>query len=311
MIIRLNNVAKVKNAEVVIDGVTVLAGYNGTGKSTVCKALYAACSAFRNLNQSAISSRNLSVLNTVADWDFDRHLNDEGMYWETIENKFFAVIKERGIQVEHLTMDILKSILEACGGADEEDVVEELYDSLKKVIDRPLEEYAKFVIERAFYNCFNGQLNTLGADNEANIAIETGKGMAKVSFKSNKLIDGTVKQISMGNPVYLETISYLDIVQRRRRIGTDKFPTEALFKKEDNITLEQYEQLDEARAMCSQIIHEVTRGELISNSDRELTYREEKLSEPVVCGNIASGLKNILTIQKLLDNGYLNINRYL
>ena len=43
----------------------------------------------------------------------------------------------------------------------------------------------------------------------------------------------------------------------------------------------------------------------------EITYHEEDLQDPILCPNIASGLKNILTIQKLLDNGYLNSNSLL
>ena len=40
MQININNVAKVLEAELVLDGVSVIAGYNNMGKSTVLKAAY-------------------------------------------------------------------------------------------------------------------------------------------------------------------------------------------------------------------------------------------------------------------------------
>lgn len=49
MKITLNNVAKIKHAEVEIKGITVIAGENNTGKSTVGKALYAIFNSFYNV----------------------------------------------------------------------------------------------------------------------------------------------------------------------------------------------------------------------------------------------------------------------
>ena len=39
----LNNIARVSHAEIALDGITVLAGGNGTGKSTICRSLHALC----------------------------------------------------------------------------------------------------------------------------------------------------------------------------------------------------------------------------------------------------------------------------
>lgn len=61
MKIILNNVARVQHAEVEIKGISVISGYNGTGKSTVCKALYATSQAFGRLNKSVLQSRENSV----------------------------------------------------------------------------------------------------------------------------------------------------------------------------------------------------------------------------------------------------------
>ena len=41
MRIKISNIGKIKEADVTINGITVIAGENNTGKSTVGKALYA------------------------------------------------------------------------------------------------------------------------------------------------------------------------------------------------------------------------------------------------------------------------------
>ena len=48
MIFKLENVGKIKRAEVELHGITVVAGNNRTGKSTVGKMLYCIFSAFKN-----------------------------------------------------------------------------------------------------------------------------------------------------------------------------------------------------------------------------------------------------------------------
>ena len=40
MKIKLSDVGRVKNAEAVLEGITVVAGNNGSGKSTISKSLY-------------------------------------------------------------------------------------------------------------------------------------------------------------------------------------------------------------------------------------------------------------------------------
>lgn len=46
MKLKLNNIAMIKEAEIKIDGLTVLAGKNGTGKSTISKTLFTIFNSF-------------------------------------------------------------------------------------------------------------------------------------------------------------------------------------------------------------------------------------------------------------------------
>lgn len=46
MQIKISNIGKIKEADVTINGITVIAGENNTGKSTVGKALYSIFNSF-------------------------------------------------------------------------------------------------------------------------------------------------------------------------------------------------------------------------------------------------------------------------
>ena len=61
MKILVENIAKIQQAKVAIDGISVLAGYNATGKSTVSKSLNAIILAYTNILRKAERSRTSSI----------------------------------------------------------------------------------------------------------------------------------------------------------------------------------------------------------------------------------------------------------
>ncbi len=315
MKIILNNIARVQHAEVEIEGISVISGYNGTGKSTVCKALYATSQAFGRLNKSVLQSRENSIKNSIDEWE-SKSRTDSMPFWEECSDNFFNLLEQMKVSIEDLSDEDLPKLLQKVGIEPDEDGYEDLISELGRIRKRPFEVDARFVIERAFTQCFSGQLNTLGQDTQAEIEFEYGKSVARAVFQNNKLTESTAAQILMNKPVYIETGSSLDMVlnnQFRRRTSNAKIPFSALYKPvTGEMTLEKYNELDKVRKICSRIMNEVTHGELVSSTtNREVTYHEEDLQDPILCPNIASGLKNILTIQKLLDNGYLNSNSLL
>ena len=48
MRIGLTNIARVEYADITLNGITVVAGANGSGKSTISKSLYAALEVFQD-----------------------------------------------------------------------------------------------------------------------------------------------------------------------------------------------------------------------------------------------------------------------
>lgn len=61
----LKNIGKVKEASIEINGITVIAGENNTGKSTVGRALFAVFNSFYNVQKQIESARVDSVENLL------------------------------------------------------------------------------------------------------------------------------------------------------------------------------------------------------------------------------------------------------
>ncbi len=66
MKLTLKNIGKIEAASVEINGITVIAGENNTGKSTVGKALYCLFRAFHDINDRIDQERSWSVYRTIS-----------------------------------------------------------------------------------------------------------------------------------------------------------------------------------------------------------------------------------------------------
>ena len=57
----IKNIGKLKNAEVEINGITVITGENNTGKSTVGKVLWSVFSSFYKINEQIAIEKQESI----------------------------------------------------------------------------------------------------------------------------------------------------------------------------------------------------------------------------------------------------------
>ncbi len=61
MEIVVKNIGKVKEANIKIDGITVIAGENDTGKSTISKVLFTVFNTFYNINKKIKMQKESSI----------------------------------------------------------------------------------------------------------------------------------------------------------------------------------------------------------------------------------------------------------
>ena len=61
------NLAKIESAKITLDGITIIAGNNNTGKSTVGKVLCAVFSALSNMDERVFNLKQNSVSRVVSD----------------------------------------------------------------------------------------------------------------------------------------------------------------------------------------------------------------------------------------------------
>lgn len=75
MKLKINNFAKIRNAEIIIDGITVIVGENNSGKSTIGKVLYSIFTTFHNFDIKLRRERERGIAKSL----FNLYINQLGI----------------------------------------------------------------------------------------------------------------------------------------------------------------------------------------------------------------------------------------
>lgn len=93
----IDNFAKIKHANIEFNGITVIAGDNNTGKSTIGKILFALFDAFNDINQKIKDERNEAIRRAIAS-EINSFINGKG----TFHNIF---IVPNHLKKDHIIID--------------------------------------------------------------------------------------------------------------------------------------------------------------------------------------------------------------
>ena len=153
MKLTINNIGKLKNAEVEINGITVIAGENNTGKSTVGKSLWALFNGFYKINEQ-IFLEKLDNIEDVLEKFYRTETND----FTTFRNYMDKVRDfRRKIYSNRDWLDFdenkLKEKIRVLFGNDiEMEDIDELSDEILQVINIEEEKIIQRIIQNRLRN---------------------------------------------------------------------------------------------------------------------------------------------------------------
>ena len=175
MKITLKNIGKIKEAIVEINAITVIAGENDTGKSTIGKALYAVFNSFYNVEEQIRKEKIQSIENILELLyrNTTSRLTSRVDFEEIADN---IINNVAGFDdIEQLKSEIWKMIgqydeyfIKYGVTQDANELVSRIYDVLR-VSD---EEFLRNVLNKRIGAEFNGQINNIYTRDRAEVALQ-------------------------------------------------------------------------------------------------------------------------------------------
>lgn len=326
----IENLGKVHSARIALNGVTVITGANGSGKSTISRALFTWLTYLKQLDDEIVRERAGDLVEAVNDLLKDKDLP-----------RIFVSFTGRHRLAERL--------LDRVFWQDQNAVVKWIVDSMSRrapayvdlevlalsmeahypsIRDRALAELERkdnaldaFLLERHFYRAFDGQIGTLG-DNARVTLVCTISDAGRV--RSCVFRDGSVRDMMdvHGNHVlrafYLEPRHLLDEVGgwsgpngfirrsgNRYSVDSDRGWERILNTpmEESELLFSQAEKRKAVNAELDEIVA-LLHGEF-EKEDRTLVFRDHDIrgENGVSLQNVASGAKTMAMVVRGMRNG--------
>ncbi len=315
----VENVGKIEKADIELKDVTVITGYNGTGKSSICKALYGLMDAYTNINGKISHERRSSMVSAVFMWQNKLHQPDNIEEIDDLTDDIVDTIWSlKEIDQEAFSLERLENLFETRSVNISKEELKGLADSLSEIIERDKGEYILFIVSQRIRSIFENQIGHVNLKQSSSMELVDNGRSIKAIFKNNELMGTSYSNYFSKQPIYIEPQSVLDnLAQGSKRIYRNKkerYIRPFLLANEisgDELTLEEFQKREKNIKLIKEILDDITHGHLVKNKETSLFYDERGLNEAIACGNIASGLKPFLMIQRMVENGTLEEGRML
>ena len=311
MKLSIKNIGKLKEAEVEINGITVIAGENDTGKSTVGKVLWSIFNGFYKIDEKVYNEK-VSELEKIID-----KLMKENGYDRFKDNfkDFFGIFDgtEKEIAVELLKNDKayseneIKSIVNKYKIDLKIGDISNFVDEINDTLTIPNEEIIKVIISRVMNKEFYNQINTVFSKKKRNIGeinFEIKEKNINLKIEDNEILNSN-NYFSINNEImYIDNISILDSYNYENENHQTHLENK-VFSENENAVISEIKVKKKLNNIYKEL-NNVLSGEILEDKNFNFIYR--KNGEDIDIRNLSMGLKTFAIIKMLLQNGTLEEN---
>ena len=319
---------KVDRADIELCGITVIAGPNNTGKSTVGKSLYSLCNGLYDIDRKISSEKKRRIIREVRDFlsvcgvPEAVLIREQDCFCEAAGGRSFDGLPDMPQEndigsgtmstadvcraVRHFTEDCLRD--NDCTSSEEE--LGRLAGRVREIWEIPDEELRKIILTRYFRMEFNGQINPVSSGADAEVILEPGTGNRSIRavFSEDRCTELSVGYSIHRNAIYLDTPLVLGCRNSDRFFGMTMHQADAaeLLQKTPETPLDGI--VDEAIGFrrLSKVFEKLRQtipGKFVRDPAVGDAFLEDGAKRPVALSNLSSGLKMLAIIRKLTENG--------
>lgn len=332
----IRNFGRITSASIKLDGITVIAGSNGSGKSTISRVLMTWLSCLRQMDDRIAEERVKSIKEVVS-----KILTGAGLPILLVPTRFQRKLLDRDFWLDRKeSIELIVNLLLRFGRwriSDDakknlHEVVDALYEQICVAVDKifttPDEPYEFFVAELAFKRALDGQVGTLfdrAAESFVGIELDDGREK-KVAFKAGKCSSmGDVSGNHVIPTFYIEPRHLIDsyVKSESSLARFSRFPDERFSCGEelgwnrilntnpefDQWSMQRTQRQDELNNELDKIVATI-HGQ-IEKEEQDIRFRDSDTGDMISIRNIASGVKTMAALIRGLRNGVIEPGNFL
>lgn len=312
MQLEIKNIGKIKSATLEFNGITVVAGNNNTGKSTIGKVLFALFSKFNNINEAIDKYKYDAIIARVFKELSTYELDDSIILGSPALIQMFkrgnyqssqSILKFLEGLVSDKTLDFIRSNIDIM-----------IDNSSKEIEELDVKRIKAEIISNYFNDIFDNQINNISISESAYIDLLIKNKHIKAEFIENictvvqddiKLIN---KAIYVDDPYIIDSKIIRSTNSLRGRNEINNNLIKLLHSKEDEEQIIEQIIAKDKYAEIEEMINLVIKGQLILKKDGRYTLKNNEYPEGINVSNLSTGLKSFLIIKKLITDNLI-VNR--
>ncbi|MCI6855149.1 MAG: ATP-binding protein [Firmicutes bacterium] len=316
MKLTVKNVGKIRNASIEINGITVIAGENNSGKSTIGKVLYSTFNSFYHLQErlhrekeniiySHLNRLSFDVLDFI--WASDNF--DVPEMVDRIIGESAKFLENEGELKKYILDTAEKQTIEL---EDEDNKkIDETVDNIKRILSVSDDDMLKMILTKNMNAEFSGQINNIYNDEPAQVGLRIREEESQIKIVANEVTSVSNDFVLETQVLYMDDPQVLDnIIQTRPMRDSLHLPHAAHLRRkltgerQDNNVIQEIitsNKLDNVYYKLGQVCS----GDFVRSGARKFGYRPAGTDKVLYVENLSTGLKTFVIIKTLLQNGSL------
>ncbi|MEI0487250.1 AAA family ATPase [Brachyspira intermedia] len=305
MKLKISNFAKIEEADIKIDGITVICGDNDTGKSTIGKILFSIFSSNYNSAKRIRGEKGLSIINNISKLQLNPSILDNfSDFANQCTNAILDISNIDNINIDNIKNIIINTIPESLISLNN---IDNVVNDILKIMSVPYNKLMLEIISRYFSNIFCEQINNLfnkNTDSELELYIK--KQKMNIEFKSNECVKFYSEFNITHNVFYIDNPFILDNITAYNLNFISRKLISSLVKENS-----EYEGIIESvtnREILEKVysvLNSVMNAKII-NKNKEFYLHYNDNDAEIKLQNLSAGLKSFVIIKRLLENASLN-----
>jgi ABC-type methionine transport system ATPase subunit len=313
MNIQFNNVGKVKEAKINVDGICVISGSNCTGKTTLARCIYTTLDSYAEIKDKVTNLVVKQIVNLCIKWFSNSIKCNNRMHLEAIEREFInsMSITIQGYHVDSNNFIGEKTLLGMVDWANQMyeysyEVVScqsnaNLLDKMNKILNQNHQYGVNAIINEAIKE--NGNISSILNDDDSIITLDDGNSM---SIKRGRIVENNIAEeffAEIGSPVYYNFCSASNVFNEECREKLIELPR--IYNRDTMI--ETFEKDESAKDRLLKMIESSINGHFVSQNG-VLKFMDSNKAKPILVEHMGSSLFIFAMIARLLENNSLKRN---
>ena len=323
MKLELHNIGKIRNANISIEGITVIAGENDTGKSTVGKTLYSIFNSFYSLEKQ-ISGTRCDMIESI----MEESLGRAGFFSRGLDDFIDEIVTVFGNcngEIEKYLRENINSHIESYNPKNVEDetigaeTLKHIIEQIRYILKIDKGDIFKRVLQRRIDGEFKKQIATLDKNEESRICLQIKddnieiKLSAKEITSISKYISLQTQAIYIDDPLIMDRIADYSPRALREIMRYGKFISHRTHLEKcliDAAGQDEVEQVIEELIVDKRVEEIESRiKNACSGYFKDNKYYYDGSGNSILdVHNVSSGIKIFMVIKQLLKNKKLEEN---